>query len=215
MSSAWNLPPEEIERRSFAIIDEEAPEHQWPPDAWSLIRRMVHTSADFDYVTTVRMHPLALTRGAEALQNGRNIYTDTNMVRSGISKARLPPFNVSVECLIDAAETREHARQNGTTRAVAAVDLALPGLDGGLYVIGNAPTALFRLIEHVRAGRVVPALIIGLPVGFVNAAESKDALLELDIPFITAVGRKGGSNVAAAVVNALTVLAREPASPRA
>ncbi|MBU2550883.1 MAG: precorrin-8X methylmutase [Proteobacteria bacterium] len=203
----WNLPPDEIERRSFQIIDAEAPAHQWPPDVWSVIRRMIHTTADFEYVSSVRVHPGAVASGLEAIRRGRVIFTDTRMAQSGMSRRRLERFGGRVECLIDAPETITRAREGNTTRSVAAVDLALDRLADGIYVVGNAPTALFRLIEHIQAGRAQPALVVGLPVGFVNAAESKEALLECSVPYITAVGRKGGSAVAASVINALADLA--------
>ena len=205
----WNLPPDEIQRRSFAIIDWEAPPHQWDPACWSIIRRMIHTTGDFEFVHTTRIHPQALARGMEAIRAGAPIYTDTNMARAGISRGLLAPFGVEVRCLMGEETTSELAHQEGTTRAVAAVDLALDDLEGGIYAVGNAPTALFRLLEHIQAGRVRPALVVGLPVGFVNAAESKQALAQSDQPYITVSGRKGGSALAAAVINALAQLCRE------
>ena len=205
----WNLPPGEIERRSFAIIDEEAPAHDWPADAWRIVRRMVHTSGDFEYVKSVRIHTLAIEAGINALRSGVTIVTDTKMARAGISAARLAPFGVKVECLIDDPEVVRRAKESGSTRAAAAVDLALERDSSGIFVIGNAPTALFRLIERIRDDGLSPALIVGVPVGFVNAAESKDALLNCPAPFVTALGRKGGSNVAASVINALADLAGE------
>ena len=204
--SHWNLPPSEIERRSFAIIDREAGEHSWSPEAWSIVRRMIHTTADFDFVTSVRMHPEAIAEGKMALESGAAIFCDTNMCKAGISKARLAPFGCRVECLITDEKVKEIARGGGGTRAAAAVDAALPGLNGGLYVVGNAPTALYRLMELIKSGRAAPALVVGLPVGFVNAAESKEELSQMDYPHITALGRKGGSALAASVINALAIL---------
>lgn len=203
----WNLPPQKIEQTSFEIIDQEAGAHDWDETAWPIVRRMIHTSADFDYLANTRIHPQAIAAGVEAIIQGKAIFTDTSMAKAGISAARLAPFKVRVETLIADPRAAALAKQNGSTRASAAVDLALETISRGIYVIGNAPTALFRLIEHIREGRADPALVIGLPVGFVNAAESKAALAELDTPFITALGRKGGSNVAAAVVNALAIIA--------
>ncbi len=205
----WNLPPDEIQRRSFAIIDWEAPPHQWDPACWSIIRRMIHTSGDFEFVHITRIHPQALARGMEAIRAGAPIYTDTNMARAGISTALLEPFGVEVRCLMNHPAAAEQARRSGTTRAVAAVDLALDELEGAIYVVGNAPTALYRLLEHIQAGKARPALVVGLPVGFVNAAESKEALARSDQPYITVSGRKGGSALAAAVINALAQLCRE------
>ncbi len=207
--TVWKLEPDEIERRSFEIIDAEAGQHGWPEAEWTVVRRMVHTSADFDYVRTARFHPRAVESGLAAIRAGRPIVTDTRMARAGISTARLAPFGVRVDCFIASPEAAEAAGKAGATRAAAAVDLWLERVGGGIYVIGNAPTALFRLIEHIDAGRVAPDLVVGLPVGFVNAAESKAALVETDVPYVTALGRKGGSNVAASVINALTALAAE------
>ncbi len=211
--SDWNLAPEEIERRSFAIIDQEAPPHRWPPRPWAVIRRMIHTTGDFSWVESVRMHPHAVEAGLEALSAGRPVMTDTRMAQAGISRRLLEPWGVEVRCLMDHPRTAELARERGTTRALAAVDLSLEEMQGGIYVIGNAPTALFRLLEHLQAGRVRPALVVGLPVGFVNAAESKEALSRQDqVPFVTALGRKGGSAVAASVINALIRLRLEAVS---
>ncbi|MEW6266898.1 MAG: precorrin-8X methylmutase [Thermodesulfobacteriota bacterium] len=211
----WNLPPEEIERLSFEIIDRETPAHDWPPEAWRIVRRLIHTSADFEYVASVRMHTRAISSGLEALRQGRSVVTDTRMALSGLSLKRLEPLGVKTVCLIDHPEVKAAARNRNTTRAAAAVDLALEAakkgeISIGLMVIGNAPTALFRLLERLEAGDPAPNLIIGLPVGFVHAAEAKAALVENPVPYLTALGRKGGSNVAAAAVNALAELAAEP-----
>ncbi len=205
----WNLGPLEIERRSFAIIDGEAPPHEWPHEAWTVVRRMIHTTADFEFVTTTRMSPHAIERGIGALKSGAVIVTDTRMASMGISKRRLEPWQVEVACLIDDPEVAARAKKNGTTRALAAVDTAVERFGDAVYVIGNAPTALFRLMEQLDKGAVTPRLIVGMPVGFVNAAESKAELLKRDVSFITAVGRKGGSAVAASVINALAQLCGE------
>lgn len=202
----WNLPPQEIEDRSFAIIDGEAPAHSWPPEAWSVVRRMIHTTADFDYVQSVRMHPQAMEQGRRAIASGAHIFTDTAMAKAGVSARRLAPFGCQVECLMADAAVAAAAKEGGTTRAYAAVEAALDRLEGAIYVVGNAPTALLRLLELMEAGRARPALVVGLPVGFVNAAESKAALAASDHPHITALGRKGGSAVAASVINALADL---------
>jgi precorrin-8X/cobalt-precorrin-8 methylmutase len=209
----WNLKPEDIERQSFAIIDREAGDHGWPADEWSLVRRMIHTSADFEYQSTIRIHPQALAAGIEALRSGRRIVTDTRMAQSGLTARHLKPFGVAPECLIDHPDVIRQAKDQGATRALAAVDQALAMGPVGVFVVGNAPTALFRLIERVRAGARPPDLVVGLPVGFVNAAEAKDALAASPLVYITNVGRKGGSNVAAAVVNALAQLARPAPAP--
>ncbi len=197
------MKPENIEKLSFQIIDKEAGDHGFSSLEWPIVRRMIHTSADFEYIKTIRFHKNAIDAAIRALKNGCSIFTDTNMARAGIRKP--------AHCFIkDEAVVREAFDKN-LTRAEAAVDKASDLMDNAIYVIGNAPTALLRLIELVKMGKAKPALIIGFPVGFVNAAESKHDLIELDFPYISNVGRKGGSNIAASVVNALTVLAENNA----
>jgi precorrin-8X/cobalt-precorrin-8 methylmutase len=203
------MKPREIETESFRIIDREAGPHGFPPEQWQIVRRMIHTSADFDYLRTARFHPQAIPAGTAAIRAGKPIITDTNMARTGIRKTDAQRFGIAATCHMDAPAIHSAAGSSGTTRATAAVDAAAAEMSGGIYVVGNAPTALLRLIELVRSGQARPALIVGLPVGFVNAAESKAALAKLDHPFITNEGRKGGSNVAAAVVNALLLLAED------
>ncbi len=201
------MKPSDIEALSFRIIDEEAGPHGYAEQEWSIIRRMIHTSADFEYMHMTRIHPHAIAVGIDAMRTGRNIVTDTNMARAGIRKGEIYRFGGSVECLIDDGTVAQMARESGCTRAKAAVDAAVPLMKGGIYVVGNAPTALLRLIELIRAEKAEPALIVGLPVGFVNAVESKRELAQMDVPHITNGGRKGGSNVAASVVNALAIMA--------
>lgn len=203
------MKPDDIEALSFSIIDREAGAHAFSPRQWAVVRRMIHTSADFEYKTSVRMHEDAIEAGISAIRNGAAIVTDTNMARVGIRSRDLAAFGNSVVCMMADRSVADAAAAQGVTRARAAVDAALGVLEGGIYVVGNAPTALLRLIELVGDGRAAPALIVGLPVGFVNAAESKEALESNSVPFITNRGRKGGSNVAAAVVNALILLAKE------
>ena len=202
------MKPHEIEQKSFAIIDGEAGDHGYPADQWPIVRRMIHTTADFEYIKDTRIHPEAVAAGIDAIRSGRAIFTDTNMARVGIRQHQLEPFGGQVCCLMADEAVARLAAEKGITRAKAAVDAVADRLDNGIYVVGNAPTALLRLIERIRQGQTRPALVVGLPVGFVNAAESKAELLELDTPYITNVGRKGGSNVAAAVVNALIIQAR-------
>jgi len=205
----WNLPPEEIERRSMAIIDAEAGAHPWGPRRWAVVRRMIHTTADFDWRDICMFHDQAIDSGLAALQSGRVIVTDTRMAQMGLSPWRLDKLGVVARCLVDDPATAAIAKARGVTRSLAAVDLAVEQNLGQIFVIGNAPTALLRLLEHCDAGRVKPSLVVGLPVGFVNAAEAKDALGQRDLPFITARGRKGGSAVAASVINALAIMALE------
>ena len=199
--------PEEIEKRSFAIIEEEAGNHRFSVQQWPIVRRIIHTTADFEYLQTIRFHPDAVSAGIKAIRSGQTVVTDTNMARVGIRSRDLQPYGAIVRCFMDDPRIHQVARQQNTTRAAAAVDAAVESIETGIYVIGNAPTALLRLIERIEKGETRPALVIGFPVGFVNAAESKAALAELDIPHITNSGRKGGSNVAASVVNALILSA--------
>jgi len=202
------MKPADIEALSFKMIDQEAGDHGFPEDQWTIVRRMIHTSADFDYLATVRFHADAVTTGVQAIMNGHNVVTDTNMARAGIRKSAILRFGGSLECLIDDPTVAHAARDSGCTRAMAAVDAAIPMMREGIYVIGNAPTALMRLVELIRSEKAAPSLVVGLPVGFVNAAESKALLVDMDIPYISNVGRKGGSNIAASVVNALILLAQ-------
>lgn len=214
MSTQWNLQPQLIEDRSFSIITDEAGRHGWSCDEWKVVRRLVHTSADFDYVSETIISPTALESGIAAIRDGATIVTDTKMAMCGISSARLNAFGNRLVCLISDERTQRRARETGTTRALAAVDLVYElffrhAADSGIWVVGNAPTALFRLLEKIETEPELPRprLIVGLPVGFVNAAESKDALTRSRLPHITNRGRKGGSNVAASVINALAGLA--------
>lgn len=201
------MQPDEIEKKSFDIIAAEAGDHGLAPDAWAVVARMIHTSADFDYLQTVRIHPRAIEAGIEAIRAGCPVFTDTNMALAGIRKHAASRFGCDLRCLMAEPAVEKIAEGRGITRAAAAVDALAGEMSGGIYVVGNAPTALLRLISHIRAGTAAPALVVGLPVGFVNAAESKDELAGMDLPWITNVGRKGGSNVAAAVVNSLILMA--------
>jgi precorrin-8X/cobalt-precorrin-8 methylmutase len=205
--------PQEIEAESFRRIEAQVGAHNFPPEVWSVVRRMIHTTADLDYLTTVRVHPHAITAGVEALRRGAPLVTDTRMLLAGVGSGRLGRLEITPFCLMDDAEVAKEAARQGTTRAAAAMEAALPRLAGGLVAIGNAPTALLRLLELLEAGARPPALVVGLPVGFVNAAESKEALSrQNNCPFITALGPKGGSAVAAAVINALAIMALEEKS---
>ncbi len=200
--------PREIEQRTFEIIDEEAGAHDFTPKQWEVVRRMIHTTADFEYVKTTCFHPRAITAGIDAIRRGKAIITDTHLAQSGIRKKELLEFGGRVHCFVSDREIAKQAEKEGTTRAHAAVDAALDVMKGGIYVIGNASSALLQLIDFVENNKANPALIIGLPVGFVNATETKETLLKKDFPFITNVGRKGGALVAASVVNTLMLLAR-------
>ncbi len=206
-----HLRPEEIEAESFRIIEAEVGPHSWSPEQWPIVRRVIHTSADFDYVRTLLLSPDAVARGVAALRQGRGIVTDTTMALSGISKPRLKRFGISSSCHVADPDVATQAQAGGITRSVAAMRKALADPGNGIFVIGNAPTALFELLRLARESGFRPDLVIGLPVGFVGAAESKEQLLavapELNLPYITNRGRKGGSTIAAAVVNALLLMA--------
>ena len=201
--------PQEIEVESFRRIEAQVGAHDLPLEVWSVVRRMIHTTGDPDFLRTVRVHPQAMAAGVEALRQGCLVGTDTRMLLAGISSGRLGRLGVEPFCLMDDPEVAQEAVRQGTTRAAVAMERALPRLAGGIVAIGNAPTALLRLLELLAAGASPPALMIGVPVGFVNAAESKEALTRQKCPFITALGPKGGSAVAAAVVNALAIMALE------
>lgn len=203
------LRPEEIETRSFEIIDDEAGSHDFSDREWQIVRRMIHTSADFEYMKTVRIQKNAVEAGIAAIRSGCTILTDTNMAKSGIRKRDILRYGGDILCKIADKDVSDEAKATGKTRAVVAVETSADQMKGGIYVVGNAPTALIRLSEMIEAGQIEPALIIGLPVGFVNTVESKELLLQTGVPCITNVGRKGGSNVAASVVNALIIMANE------
>lgn len=197
------LLPEEIEKRSFAIIAEELGAHNLTPEQEAVLKRVIHTTADFDYSKNLVFSPGVVEQGIEALKNGALIVTDTQMARSGINKAALSQLGGEALCFIADADVAEAARSNATTRAHAAVEKAAALGKPLIFAIGNAPTALIRICELIAMQRLSPLLVIGAPVGFVNVVESKELLLETPVPHIVARGRKGGSNVAAAICNAL------------
>jgi precorrin-8X/cobalt-precorrin-8 methylmutase len=208
-----HLRPEEIEAESFRMIDAEAGPHAWSAAEWPVVRRVIHTSADFDYVQTMAISPGAIAAGVKALKAGRGIVTDTTMALAGISKPRLAKYSAALSCFVAYAAVAQAAKAAGVTRSIMAMRRATADGNNGIFVIGNAPTALFELLRQVREEGLRPDLVVGLPVGFVGALESKEELLATatahTIPFITNRGRKGGSNVAAAVINALLIMADE------
>lgn len=203
------MKPDEIEKESFRIIDEEAGSHDWNDNEWQIVRRAIHTSADFEYLHSMTISESAIETAISAIKNGCGIVTDTNMALSGINKERLAKYGCKSTCHVADADVAETARTEGITRSVAAMRKAVENRNNKIFVIGNAPTALFELLRLIKCNSVAPALIIGLPVGFVGAEESKNELAseEHQTQFITNMGRKGGSNIAAAIVNALTILA--------
>ena len=212
--------PAEIERRSMAIIEAEVPKPiPFSSQEWPVVRRMIHTTADFELLRLASFHPQAVEAGILALRAGAIIVTDTRMALSGIPARRLEPLGCRSMCLVDDPRVVARAKAESMTRAMAAVDLAMdPVMDSNgepcgrplVFVVGNAPTALVRLVRRLASGGPAPevALIVGMPVGFVNAAESKELLVQASpAPWITVTGRKGGSPLAACVVNALAELA--------
>ena len=197
--------PSEIEARSFEIITEELGERTFPEKEAPIVKRVIHTTADFEYADSLVFSPGAVDKALEALKNGACIVTDTNMGKSGINKRALASLGGEVYCFMADEDVAKKAAASGTTRAVASMDKAA-GLDKKLiFAIGNAPTALVSLYELMEKKCVEPAGIIGVPVGFVNVVEAKELILEKkeEVPCIVARGRKGGSNVAAAICNAL------------
>lgn len=201
-----NVLPTEIEKRSFEIITEELqkegivlPEKEAP-----IIKRCIHTSADFDYARNLIFSEDVTEQALEAIRNGASIVTDTQMGRSGINKKELGRYGGQVYCFMSDDDVAERAKQNGTTRAVASMEKACELNEKLIFAIGNAPTALIRLYELIREGKIRPELVIGVPVGFVNVVQSKEMILTLEhTPYIIAKGRKGGSNIAACICNAL------------
>lgn len=198
-----NVLPEEIEKRSFEIISEELGGIELDPVEEPVIKRVIHTTADFEYLKSLKFSEDAVLKGIEALKKGAVIVTDTQMARAGINKSVLAELGGEAYCFMADEDVAAAAKANGTTRATASMDKAADLDKPVIFAVGNAPTALVRIYELIREGRVKPELIIGVPVGFVNVVESKELIMELEVPYIVARGRKGGSNVAAAICNAM------------
>ena len=194
--------PMEIEKRSFEIITELLGDRKLDPENEPVIKRVIHTTADFEYADNLVFSPGAVAKGIEALKAGCHIVTDTSMAMSGINKTILGKLGGQVHCFIADPDVAEEAKARGITRSAVSMEKAAKLDKPCIFAVGNAPTALIALHELMEAGAVKPALIIGVPVGFVNVVESKELILQDDVPFIVARGRKGGSNVAAAICNA-------------
>ena len=200
-----HVKPMDIEKRSMEIIGQELAEMgmSLPANKAHIMKRVIHTSADFDYAQTLTFSEDALERATDALKQGASIITDTKMAWSGINKRALENLGGQAYNFISDEDVAEIAKEKGCTRAAASIDKAA-NLNGPLiFAVGNAPTALIRLHELITEGKLKPALIIGVPVGFVNVVQAKELIMETDVPYIVARGRKGGSNVAAAICNAL------------
>ena len=195
--------PHEIEKRSFEIITEELNGRTFPEDQELVVKRCIHTSADFDYADNLCFSEHAVAKGSEAIREGACIVTDTQMARSGINKKVLARHGGEALCFMSDEDVAARAKETGSTRAAACMEKAAE-LDKKLIIaVGNAPTALVRLYELIGEGKIKPALIIGVPVGFVNVVQSKELIMQTNIPYIVARGRKGGSNIAACICNAL------------
>ena len=198
-----HIAPMDIEKRSFEIITELLGEKRFDPENEPVIKRAIHTTADFDYADNLVFSPHAVQKGIEALRGGCDIITDTQMAKAGINKTILGKLGGEVHCFMSDEDVAREAKARGVTRAIVSMERAAKVGKSCIFAIGNAPTALICIRELIDAGKLTPALIVGVPVGFVNVVESKELILELDTPHIVARGRKGGSNVAAAICNAM------------
>jgi precorrin-8X/cobalt-precorrin-8 methylmutase len=203
-----------IEDQSMEIIEKEIGSHQYDELEWPIVRRVIHATADFDFAkdNKIIFHKDAIKSGINALRNGCNLIVDVNGVIGGLNKQNLNEFGNNTICNISNPIIVEEAKKYNKTRAQTSMRMAASEMNGGIVVIGNAPTALLEVIQMIQEGVTTPALIIGIPVGFVSSPESKESLQTLDVPFITNKGRKGGSTCASAIVNALFKLLRESSS---
>ena len=198
--------PMEIERRSFEMITQELGDTPLVPGTEPIVKRCIHTSADFDYAKNLCFSEQAVERALEAIRGGACIVTDTQMAKAGINKKALARYGGQVYCFMSDEDVARMAKEQGSTRSTVSMDKAA-ALDKKLiFAIGNAPTALVRLYELIQEGKLSPELVIGVPVGFVNVVASKELIMEAEVPYIVARGRKGGSNIAACICNALLYL---------
>ena len=198
-----NVKPREIETRSFEIITEELGEKELIPGTELIVKRCIHTSADFDYAENLCFSEGAVEKALEAIKNGACIVTDTQMAKAGINKKALAKYGGEVYCFMSDEDVAEKAKELGSTRATVSMDKAASLNKPLIFAIGNAPTALVRLYELIEEKKISPHLIIGVPVGFVNVVQSKEMIMDTQVPYIVARGRKGGSNIAACICNAL------------
>ncbi|PID58843.1 precorrin-8X methylmutase [candidate division KSB3 bacterium] len=198
--------PQKIEASSMEIIEQGLDAHSLRDEELQIVKRCIHSTGDFGYQHIISLTPNAVEAGIEAIRAGCRIVTDTSMVYAGINKRALEKAGCCIECYVAHDEAFRLAKEQGITRSMAAVDLAVQkGVD--IFVIGNAPTALYRLGEYIEKTCITPELIVGVPVGFVGAAESKEYLRALHVPSISTIGTQGGSNVAAAIMNAIIYMA--------
>ena len=197
------MKPMEIERRSFEIITEELGDRKIDPEFELVVKRVIHTTADFDYYDNLCFSEHAVLRMMDAIRAGCDVITDTTMAQSGINKKILAQFGGQARCFIGDEDVAEEARERGVTRSLVSMEKAARLNKPLIFAIGNAPTALFSICDLMRAGKLKPEMIIGVPVGFVNVVEAKEEVMRTAQNYIVARGRKGGSNVAAAIVNAV------------
>jgi precorrin-8X/cobalt-precorrin-8 methylmutase len=197
------LNPADIETRSFEIITEELGHLNLSPELAPIVKRVVHTTADFDYARITEIQSDAVSSAVAALVAGCKIYSDTRMIIAGVSKPMLKTLNCELYTYVDDAGVAALSKEKGLTRSILGIEKAVEDPDTRIFVIGNAPTALVRLGELIQEGKVRPALVIGVPVGFVGASESKEFIKKTGVPYIVTNGRKGGSTVAVAILNAL------------
>lgn len=195
--------PEDIEKRSMEIIAAEMDATGIEPVNIPVVKRVIHTTADFEYARTLAFSPDAVQQARQALHAGVAIVTDTNMAAAGISRPYAQKYGNAVKCWMADERVAQLARERGSTRAEVSMEAAVEEYPDAIFAIGNAPTALIRLCELILLGKAKPSLVVGVPVGFVNVVESKERLLSMDAPYIVAQGRKGGSTVAVAILNAL------------
>ena len=197
------IKPTDIEKKSFSIITDELGDRTFPAGQEEIVKRVIHTTADFDYADNLCFSEHAIESAKTALSQGATIITDTNMAMSGINKTILSRLGGQVHCFMADADVAKEAKKRGVTRAIVSMEHAAKLENPLIFAIGNAPTALIRLHELIEEGNCHPALVVGVPVGFVNVVESKELFIGGSTPYIIARGRKGGSNVAAAIINAL------------
>ena len=195
--------PNEIEKRSMEIITQELNGRTWPEPQFSIVKRCIHTSADFDYADNLCFSENAAMLGVEALRRGAVIVTDTKMAWSGLNKKKLAEYGGEAYCFMSDEDVAKEAQERGCTRAAICMERGAALGKEVIFAVGNAPTALIRLYELIQEGKVNPALIIGAPVGFVNVVEAKELIMTAGVPYIVPRGRKGGSNIAATICNAM------------
>lgn len=204
----------QIETGSFAVIDSEVGPHDYPPDQWQVVRRVIHSTADFEFTKLMAFHEQAIPAGIAALRAGCPLLVDVKMISVGLNAERLGTYGCEVHTYISDDDVIAEAQAKNSTRAIESIRKAhrLGQLAGSIVAVGNAPTALLEVCRYIKEENVRPALIVGVPVGFISAAESKEAVMELDVPYIVARGRKGGSAIAVSIIHALLALSVEAAA---